>query len=134
MLHRYYLEGISNHFNMKFSSETAKEGVWTIPDIQYHLREAISEAIACDNELYAVLDGYKQYLYLEKSENTKRFWKVVIGVWHSKRDCDWGCEPDRVIRITTDDFRELVKDKYTGQLYQELNRSVCNDDKIRMFY
>ena len=134
MLHKYYVCGVSNRFNLQFYSETAEDGGWTIPDIRYNLREAISEAMDCDDELFAVLNGYKQYLYLEKSENTRRFWKVIIGVWHSKRDCEDGFDPDRVIRVTTKDFRELVRDKYTGQLYQELPVSVYNDDKIRMFY
>ena len=134
MLHKYYICGVSNRFNLKFCSETADDGVWTMPDIRYALREAISEAMESDVELYAVLSGYKQYLYLEKSENTSRFWKVVIGVWHSKWDCDNGFDPDRVIRVTTNYLRELVRDKYTGELYQELPMSVCNNDKIRMFY
>ena len=138
MLHKYFLSGVSNNYNLKFWSDTANDGEWTIRESSF--KELLSEYdinADIDDALGIVLDGYKQCLYLEKSENTRRFWKIVIAVWHSKYDCDCGFEPDRIIRVTTDDFEELVADKYTGKYYNELPMSVWykfDSSDHRMFY
>ena len=134
MLHKYYVEGVSNRFNLKFYSPTADDGIWTMPNIRFNLRDAIFDAMEDDVDLRFALSGYKQYLYLEKSENTKRYWNVAIGIWDSKSDFDSGFDPVRIVRVTTDDFTELVRDKYNDEFYQYLPLSVWYDDNIRTFY
>ena len=134
MLHKYYYSGRSRRNNMQFSSDTADDGVWTMTLMSFWHLLSNSDF---DEELDIALKGYKQCLYLEKSENTKRFWKIVIAVWRSKRDCDYGFDPDRVVRVTTDDFCELVPDKHTGMYYEELPMTVFNkfvSSDHRMFY
>ena len=44
-----------------------------MPNIRQNLRYAIENAVEKDAELAVVLDGYKQYLYLQKSENTSSY-------------------------------------------------------------
>lgn len=135
MLHKYYLEGISNNFNLKFTSNTAGDGCWTIPDVSHKLRDVIDAAMQHNRELAYALDGYKQCLYLEKSENTNKYWNVVIGIWNNKRECDMELCPRRIVRITTREFRELVEDRYSGKLYQVLPLEIWDqDENIRMFY
>lgn len=133
MLHKYYVNGRSRRFNLQFGSKTADDG-WSIPNICHDLREAISNAVNVNDELYSVLNGYKQYLYLQKSKNTKRYWKVVIAVWYIKRQYDRGFKPDAIIRITTDNLKRVVKDKRTDQYYEVLPLHVFDDPNIRMFY
>ena len=135
MLHKYYYCGTSRRGNMQFCSDTANDGVWTMQLMSFwHL---LSDSDFDDVELKIALEGYKQCLYLEKSENTKRFWKIVIAVWHSKRDCDYGFDPDRVVRVTTEDFCRLVPDKRTGMYWEDLSMKVFSrftHSGHRMFY
>ena len=105
-----------------------------MPNIRQNLRYAIENAVEKDAELAVVLDGYKQYLYLQKSENTSSYWKVVIGIWTNRFECENGFEPYAIIRITTDDFCRLVPDKHTGKLYESLSTTVFSNRNIRMFY
>ena len=129
MLHKYYYIGYSNNYNLKFECPTNGE-VWTLKHIKDKLRSLIE-----NEELEEVLRGYKQFLYFEKSDNTNRYWKVVIGVWRNKSDFDSDLDPLRVIRITTDNFREIVRDKYTNNLYDEIPiKEVCEDEDIMAFY
>ena len=132
MLHKYYLSGISNRFNLKFCSNTSDEGIWTLPDLRYNLKDLLNNSGI--NELDKVLYGFKQYLYLEKSDNTNRYWKVIIGIWNNKYDYESNNHPKRIIRITTDNFEYLVKDKYTNRYFDELPIETINDENIIPFY
>ena len=134
VVHKYYVEGAYNRFNLSFYSSTSREGILHLPEICCSLREAISAAVYEDEEFECIMKGYKQYLYLEKSEDTKRYWKVIVGIWLNKEEFDKCMPPIRVVRLSTDSFCELLRHKETGKYYEELPLSVCRDSNIRMFY
>ena len=117
MLTKYYYDGKSNRYNdMFYSPQTGIR--YTIPYAIENIREL------CENHYdeYNIDIGsyFKRCLYLEKPENSNRFWKVVIGLWCSEDNYTIGCEPDRVIKITTDNFDDFVADKFTGEYVEEL--------------
>ena len=75
---------------------------------------------------YDLLDlrGFMRCLYLERPENSNRYWNVVVAVWKNSFSYEMDDEPIHIVRITTDDFREVVVDRFTGKYVEQLSMSV----------
>lgn len=134
MMIKFYYYGKSNRYNDMFYPLDEKCGIAhvTIPYAAKSIRDIVSSK---EDELG--LYGFKRCLYLERSENTRRYWKIVMGIWNSEDEFCLGDDPERVVRFTVDDFDYMVKDKFTGEYIEELPLKVYYrflDTGERTFY
>ena len=109
-----------------------KGNTFTIPYAMEEIRRVVSTH---KEELN--LSGFKQVLYLEKPENSNRYWKVIIAIWPKQIFFDEGLPPSGIARITLDNFETIVKDKYTGKYVEWLSRNVYEEflmSGYRSFY
>ena len=49
---------------------------------------------------------------------------IVVAVWKNSFSYEMDDEPIHIVRITTDDFREVVVDRFTGKYVEQLSMSV----------
>lgn len=117
MLHKYYYDGKSRRNNDKFFSPT--DSTYTIPYARESIRRVLEHYSRKLN-----LSRFRRILYLEKPDNTNRYWKAVIAIWNCGDPNITDFDPERVIRVTFDDFSDLVKDKFTQQYVADLPISV----------
>ena len=118
MLIKYYYDGKSRRYNDMFYSPT-NCSTYTIPYVKEDIRRILDEY-----RIELNLSGFKQVLYLEKPENTNRYWKAVIAIWDSGDSYMMDFEPERVVRVTFDNFSSLVKDRFTNEYVEELPLKV----------
>ena len=122
MLHKYYYYKKSNRYNDQFTSPTDSDSaILTWPHAVEQIREMIGNH---RDELN--IHGFVRCLYLEKPENSSRFWKVVVAVWSNEFEYDQGVDPNEVLRINTEYLYEPVRDKYSDEYTQSLPLSVYN--------
>lgn len=113
MLQKYYYNGKTPRYNDTFITPTGDEIVW--PRTVEKIRDMIT-SYRDELDIY----GFVRCLYLEKPDNSNRYWKVVVAVWSNADDYGMGFEPNKVLRINTDNLYQPVCDKYTGEYTQNL--------------
>ncbi len=118
MLHKFYYSGKSRRNNDMFSSPT-HDHILILPFSGQQIRDLIKSR-------YDLLDlrGFMRCLYLERPENSNRYWKVVVAIWKNGFSYDIDDEPIQIVRITTDDFGEVVVDRFTGKYVEQLPMSA----------
>ena len=143
MLRKYYYKGKSTRHNDKFytleeydrhdrygrhgkcvhyEKHTKFDGqdkYWevTVPFACENIRKLVSKF---ENKYNIV--GYKRCLYLEKPDNTNRYWNIVIAIWYDNKAYYRGEYPERVVRLCTDTFYKLVPHQNGKDVYvKEMN-------------
>lgn len=114
MWKRYLPYGKSRRFNDKFINEKTG-GILTFPYAYTKIRGLLK-----NDKLSEFKNMYKQVICLEQPDNSYSLYKVVIAMWKSHKNTEID-DPDMIIRITTRDLDELIKDKFSHKYYEILD-------------
>ena len=117
MLQKYYYNGKTQRYNDTFITLTGNCIVWP------RTVETIRNMITFYRDKLDIY-GFVRCLYLEKPDNSNRYWKVVVAVWDNADGYSMDFEPNEILRINTDNLYHPVRDKYTDEYTHSLPISI----------
>lgn len=129
MLLTYYCTEITRDNDYKFKSQSEGTGEVIVTSKSLDRIKAMLHKYSHEHskEDGMQLNGFINYIYLQRPEHSHRYWKVVIGVWRSKKDFILSKDPERILRITTDGFNTMIKDKYAQSYIEKLPDKTYDD-------